>query len=217
MTLLPMPFGNPSTYPAHSGVDFAQRAGSSIRASAPGVVVSQGYTPVSVSNPRAAGHWMTVQYDGGPRVFMCHFLNRASCPRNGDRFGYGDHLAPVGSTGFSTGPHLHLAIDGQPGYANVWRYFDRNRVVGDGSSAGGGGNVVIPPKKRVKSNMATLFFNTDKATFALAGDGEGQAAWLEFTDQHLANNLAAFHGISQQAVPLGDVSFREWRAKYLGV
>ncbi|WP_442575859.1 hypothetical protein ACSBPH_01530 [Microbacterium sp. F51-2R] len=75
---------------------------------------------------------------------------------------------------------------------------------------------LVPEAKKARAGMATVYVNVDTKVFALAGDGVGKAAWLEFTDQQLANNLVAFHGISQKAVPLGDVSFREWRAKYLG-
>lgn len=88
------------------------------------------------------------------------------------------------------------------------------------SSADSGASPFLPPapQKKAKNSMSTLYIDesTTPPTFALAGDGEGEAAWLEFTDQALANDLAGFHGISQRAVKLGPVSFAEWRAKYLG-
>lgn len=196
MTLLPMPFGNPSTYKDHSGVDFAQKSGASIRASASGVVLRQGFRPITPTNPRAAGNWLTVLYDGGPPVFMCHLRDRVTCPRNGERFDYGDHLGPVGSTGFSTGPHLHLAIDGQPGYAAVWRYFDAGRVVGDGSGAGAGGIITPTITTDEGDDLMRFLFTRDQGgkgtLWTLLNVTTGET--IQTRDQARANSWAQAWG-----------------------
>lgn len=81
------------------------------------------------------------------------------------------------------------------------------------------------PTEKRKQNMSTLFVTTqdDKrpgtagATgkvekWALAGDGDGEAAWLEITDGALANDLANTHG---RHVWLTKSTFANWKAKYL--
>lgn len=126
MSLLPMPFNNPDTYPGHSGVDFGQSRGTLIPASGPGVVTVLGY------NPRA-GYTTWVRYDAFPGVEAgyCH-QDRRDAPAPGTRVVEGSWLGYVGSLGLnSTGPHLHLEMSPGGTYESVWRYFDPNRVVGD--------------------------------------------------------------------------------------
>ena len=128
--LLPIPFGNPYTYAGHSGVDFPQMRGTPFRASAPGVVSSIDYSP-------RAGHTVWVRYDNGPNVGYCHMDYRTSNVRVGQRVSEGTILGLVGSLGLaSTGPHLHVEVAGHATTAGFWKFFDRNRVVGQGSSAG---------------------------------------------------------------------------------
>ena len=128
--LLPIPFGNPYTYAGHSGVDFPQPRGTPFRASGPGVVSSIDYSP-------RAGHTVWVRYDNGPTVGYCHMDYRTSNVRVGQRVSEGTILGLVGSLGLaSTGPHLHVEVAGHATTAGFWKFFDRNRVVGQGSSAG---------------------------------------------------------------------------------
>lgn len=128
--LLPIPFGNPYTYAGHSGVDFPQMRGTPFRASGPGVVSSIDYSP-------RAGYTVWVRYDSGPNVGYCHMDYRTSNVRVGQRVSEGTILGLVGSLGLaSTGPHLHVEVAGHATTAGFWKFFDRNRVVGQGSSAG---------------------------------------------------------------------------------
>ena len=130
MSTLPIPFGNPYTYAGHSGVDFPQMRGTPFRASGPGVVSSIDYSP-------RAGHTVWVRYDNGPNVGYCHMDYRTSNVRVGQRVSEGTILGLVGSLGLaSTGPHLHVEVAGHATTAGFWKFFDRNRVVGQGSSAG---------------------------------------------------------------------------------
>lgn len=128
--MLPIPFGNPYTYAGHSGVDFPQMRGTPFRASGPGVVSSIDYSP-------RAGHTVWVRYANGPNVGYCHMDYRTSNVRVGQRVSEGTILGLVGSLGLaSTGPHLHVEVAGHATTAGFWKFFDRNRVVGQGSSAG---------------------------------------------------------------------------------
>ena len=112
-------------------MDFAQIRGTPFRASGPGVVSSIDYSP-------RAGHTVWVRYDNGPNVGYCHMDYRTSNVRVGQRVSEGTILGLVGSLGLaSTGPHLHVEVAGHATTAGFWKFFDRNRVVGQGSTAGG--------------------------------------------------------------------------------
>lgn len=128
--LLPVPFNNPYTYTGHSGVDFPQPKGTPFRASGPGVVSSIDYSVT-------AGHTVWVKYDQGPNVGYCHMDSRTTDVRVGDRVVEGTVLGRVGKLGKrSTGYHLHVEVAGHATTAGFWRFFTRDRVVGEGSPAG---------------------------------------------------------------------------------
>jgi murein DD-endopeptidase MepM/ murein hydrolase activator NlpD len=85
---------------AHKGVDFAAPNGTPIRAAADGVVdfagVSNGY-----GNMVVLKHWSNYSTAYG------HMSRFASGLRRGQKISQGDLIGYVGSTGWSTGPHLH--------------------------------------------------------------------------------------------------------------
>ena len=85
----------------HGGVDIAARTGSAIQAAAAGVVTYSGRKPgygMSVKL-RHAGNYTTV------------YAHAASLLVNvGDKIKKGQAIATVGSTGRSTGPHLHFEV-----------------------------------------------------------------------------------------------------------
>lgn len=91
----------------HSGIDIAGRAGTAVVVAAPGIVVQAG---------RAAGYGLlvTIDHGGGLRTRYGHLSSIAV--RVGQSVRSGDVIGAVGSTGSSTGPHLHyeVRIDGRP-------------------------------------------------------------------------------------------------------
>ena len=160
MSTLPIPFGNPYTYAGHSGVDFPQMRGTPFRASGPGVVSSIDYSP-------RAGHTVWVRYDSGPNVGYCHMDYRTSNVRVGQRVGEGTVLGLVGSLGLaSTGPHLHVEVAGHATTAGFWKFFDRDRYVGGGSSSGG----AEPEKPTLKENEMIRIQSPNRG-IALIGPG----------------------------------------------
>ena len=98
-------FQNGKTY-FHSGVDLEAAAGSHILAVADGTVVESGYN-------EAYGYMVILEHAGGVQTFYAHMTDYLV--PTGDTVQQGQIIGTVGSTGWSTGPHLHLGvmIDGE--------------------------------------------------------------------------------------------------------
>jgi murein DD-endopeptidase MepM/ murein hydrolase activator NlpD len=85
----------------HTGLDFAAPEGTAIHSIAPGVVVSTAYDG-------AYGNKTVVRLDDGTVLWYCHQSEFGVDP--GQRVKPGDLIGYVGSTGNTTGPHLHLEV-----------------------------------------------------------------------------------------------------------
>ena len=87
----------------HQGVDFAAPTGAPIRATTAGYVVKAGYSPTY-------GNFVEVDHGEGVTSFYAHMTRRAAGLKEGSQVGAGQTVGFVGSTGHSTGPHLHFEI-----------------------------------------------------------------------------------------------------------
>jgi murein DD-endopeptidase MepM/ murein hydrolase activator NlpD len=85
----------------HEGWDIAARNGAPIRATADGVVVVEG---------REYGYGNLVEIDHGYGIVTRYGHNSKHLVKVGDRVKRGQVVSLVGSTGRSTGPHLHYEI-----------------------------------------------------------------------------------------------------------
>lgn len=94
----------------HNGVDFAAKAGTPIQAVMDGVVKKVAF------QKGGAGNYIEIQHSDGTISRYMHMLN-ASPLREGERVGAGQVIGKVGSTGASTGNHLHLEMRDQHGKA----------------------------------------------------------------------------------------------------
>lgn len=109
--------GDPRSYGGHEGIDIAPTA-AEIRAGklgvysiAPGRVVKVGYMPGGY------GNYVVVQHPGGETSLYGHLASIGVA--EGQRVGAGSPLGVMGSTGYSTGIHLHLSVrDPQGRYLN---------------------------------------------------------------------------------------------------
>ena len=97
----------------HNGVDLAAPAGSNILAAYDGEVVSASYTG-------AMGNYVMIDHGGGLYTVYMHAskLNVSE----GQEVKRGDVIAYVGSTGRSTGNHLHFSVRLNGEYVSPWNY-----------------------------------------------------------------------------------------------
>ncbi len=106
------PFGNrehPTSGEAefHSGVDIAAEPGKPVRATADGVVIFSGWSG-------ANGNLVAIQHGFGFSTFYAH--NKIVAVKVGQKVKRGDVISYLGSTGNSTGPHVHYEVwrNGKP-------------------------------------------------------------------------------------------------------
>jgi murein DD-endopeptidase MepM/ murein hydrolase activator NlpD len=85
----------------HTGVDLSVPSGSAVKATADGIVSFAGWTENS-------GIVVVVEHGRGFSTAYAH--NRKAVVRVGQRIARGDVIAMSGSTGLSTGPHVHYEI-----------------------------------------------------------------------------------------------------------
>ena len=85
----------------HDGADFAGRAGSDILAVASGVVSWSGYR---------VGYGTMVEVSHGDGLSTRYAHNQENLVEIGDLVRRGDVIALMGSTGRSTGPHVHFEV-----------------------------------------------------------------------------------------------------------
>ncbi|MCG2842751.1 M23 family metallopeptidase [Sandaracinobacter sp. RS1-74] len=85
----------------HKGVDFAARTGTPIQASASGTVVMAGWGG-------GYGNVVVIDHGRGLRTRYAH-MHRIGV-KNGQQVSQGQTIGQVGSTGLSTGPHLHYEV-----------------------------------------------------------------------------------------------------------
>jgi len=95
---------------AHEGVDFAAAYGTPVRATADGIVARVG------REDGGYGNMIEVRHPNGIRTRYGHLSRFAPGLRTGERVAQGETIGYVGSTGLSTGPHLHyeFLVNGRP-------------------------------------------------------------------------------------------------------
>jgi murein DD-endopeptidase MepM/ murein hydrolase activator NlpD len=86
----------------HKGVDIAAPTGTAVYASAEGEVMRIG------RQPDGYGNFIEVRHPNGMTSLYAH-LSRIDVA-SGDRVLGGERIGLVGSTGYSTGPHLHFEV-----------------------------------------------------------------------------------------------------------
>lgn len=85
----------------HTGLDFAAPSGTPIHAIAGGVVTSVGYDG-------SYGNKTVITLEDGTELWYCHQTAYAVSP--GENVTAGQVIGSVGSTGNTTGPHVHIEV-----------------------------------------------------------------------------------------------------------
>jgi len=103
--------GGPVSY--HTGLDLAANAGTPIHAANDGVVAIAEDLPISGN---------VVAIDHGAGVFSLYFHQSKILVHVGEQVTRGQVIGLVGTTGLSTGPHLHweMRVDGVPTNPLAW-------------------------------------------------------------------------------------------------
>jgi murein DD-endopeptidase MepM/ murein hydrolase activator NlpD len=98
----------------HTGVDVAAALGSPVRATADGVVVAVAHTGVGY------GNYVIIAHGSGVLSLYGHLL--ATDVNVGEKVVRGQRIGREGSSGLSTGPHLHFEVRINGQVANPMRY-----------------------------------------------------------------------------------------------
>lgn len=85
----------------HTGIDISTSSGDPVRATADGIVSFSGWNGGS-------GNLVVLEHGHGYSTFYAH--NKALAVKVGQKVRKGDVIGYVGSTGYSTGPHVHYEI-----------------------------------------------------------------------------------------------------------
>jgi hypothetical protein len=103
--------------PVHNGLDFGGDFGSPIYAADSGVIVYSGWSD------RGYGNLIVIDHDGGWQTYYSHMIDGTLLPC-GSNVQKGQLIASMGSTGNSTGPHLHfeMRLNGYP--VNPWDFLN---------------------------------------------------------------------------------------------
>ncbi len=98
----------------HAGIDIANGVGTPIRAAKSGTVIAAGW------NGGGYGNWVIIDHGGGFSTLYGH-MSRVRTS-DGSRVSQGDLIGDMGSTGNSTGPHLHFETRVNGSAQNPTRY-----------------------------------------------------------------------------------------------
>jgi len=88
---------------AHKGVDFRAPTGTPIPSAGAGRVVARGYN-------RGHGNFIRIRHNGSFETLYAHMSKFAKNVKVGTSVKQGQIIGYSGSTGLSTGPHLHYEI-----------------------------------------------------------------------------------------------------------
>lgn len=100
----------------HNGVDLASPKGTAIYAAYDGKVVAATYSATM-------GNYIMI--DHGSELYTIYMHASALYVKKGDLVVRGETIAAVGSTGRSTGNHLHFSVRKSGSYVSPWEYISK--------------------------------------------------------------------------------------------
>lgn len=187
------------TNPDHSGVDIGAWYGTPLGSVAPGEVVFAGYDG-------ARAQVVVVRHDDGDGAIYVHM--DGWMPPVGKRVARGEVIGYVGSTGMSTGPHVHfMRVKRVPvPYPSEYFWFDRTDVVDPfGEEAGWVEALTVPdPEQPVDYVIG-------------AWPRRGQAAILvTMRDAHVENILEEAIRVGVTLTVFFIIQNGQWQGYYVG-
>lgn len=107
----------------HNGVDYAGALGTNVKAITDGVVIFAGPSTLKFANgePAGGGYLVKIRHRINGKFYTSaymHMLKGSLVVKKGQAVLEGDKLGKLGTTGESTGPHLHFEI--QRGKNYIW-------------------------------------------------------------------------------------------------
>lgn len=100
----------------HSGIDIGASYGTDILAASDGVVIVSGY------NSGGYGNYVVINHGGGYTTLYAHCSSLLVS--KGQSVSRGQIIAKCGSTGMSTGPHIHFEVQYNGKTTNPMQYFN---------------------------------------------------------------------------------------------
>ncbi|MDF2840634.1 MAG: rane-bound metallopeptidase [Clostridia bacterium] len=100
----------------HTGIDIGAKSGSAVLAGNAGKVIFAGYY---------GGYGYTVIIDHGGKISTLYAHNSKLLVKEGDEVKRGQDIAKIGSTGLSTGPHLHFEVRENGQHKNPMNYLGK--------------------------------------------------------------------------------------------
>ena len=100
----------------HNGVDMAAPGGSPILAAYDGKVVAAAYNA-------SMGNYIMINHGGG--LYTIYMHASALYVSTGETVTRGQKIAAVGTTGRSTGNHLHFSVRKDGAYVSPWNYLSK--------------------------------------------------------------------------------------------
>ena len=100
----------------HDGIDLAAASGTPILAFGPGTVTMSGWNG-------GYGNYISIDHGGGLMSFYGHcsalYVSKGATVKAGQK------IAAVGTTGSSTGNHLHFSVRKDGAYTSPWNYLSQ--------------------------------------------------------------------------------------------
>ena len=123
----------------HQGLDLATNGGTPIYAAKDGEVIEARDGIVGQDASNSAGNWVKIKHDDGSSTAYMHMTNGSVKVSVGDHVEQGDQIGEVGSTGASSGNHLHFSVYEANGRAvDPYNYLDLSSVSNSSSCKGNG-------------------------------------------------------------------------------
>ena len=97
-------------YKGHTGVDFACKSGTPIVAVKSGTVVTSTALRNSKGQYRSYGEYVVINHHDGTMTLYAHMLSGSRTVSPNQHVSQGQVIGQIGSTGNSSGPHLHFEV-----------------------------------------------------------------------------------------------------------